>query len=159
MNGNPAVPGGLLTSKPTRSKTPRVFGRVGFLFEPHRRAEDYAMNQQIWVILLASSVVTLSGLVVLWLRMPLFRWSCRRCKKIVSISRFRPAKCSCGTQVLAAYFCKNCASWNTTPRSNWHCVACSSKDLSLGVEYKFGTGMWRTRNVNAQHSMFHGGAK
>src|SRR5438105_15818068 len=30
MKSNPAVPGGLLTSKPTWSNTPRVFRHVGF---------------------------------------------------------------------------------------------------------------------------------
>lgn len=103
---------------------------------------------QVWLILIASSLVVLIGSVFLWLRMPVFRWYCRRCKKIVSAGRFHPGKCTCGTGALVAYFCKDCGSWNTTPMSNWHCVACSSKDISLGVEYHFGTGLWRTRNRN-----------
>jgi hypothetical protein len=127
--------------------------------ELHSRGENSTMTQQIWVILCTVLGVGLIGLMILWLRMPVFRWSCRRCKKIVSVSRFRPSKCSCGTDGLVAYFCKDCGSWNTTPKLEWHCVTCSSKDISLAVEYKFATGMWRTRNVNAQHSFFHGRTK
>ena len=117
------------------------------------------MTQQVCLILGGLSLVALIGLVFLWLRKPVFRWCCRGCKRIVSTSRFHPAKCSCGTNTLVAYFCRNCGSWNTTPTSNGHCVACSSKDISLGVEYSFGTGLWRTRNRNAQHSLSYGRTK
>jgi hypothetical protein len=55
-----------------------------------------------------------------------------------------------------AYFCKDCGSWNTTPDSKWHCAACSSADVSLGVEYNFGTAMWRTRNQFPKSSFFTG---
>ena len=114
------------------------------------------MTHQAWVILISVSVVVPIGLAFLWLRKPVFRWYCRRCKKIVSRGRFHPGKCTCGTQALVAYFCKDCGSWNTTPKADWHCVTCSSKDVSLGVEYAFRTGMWRTRNRNSQPSFFHG---
>ena len=117
------------------------------------------MTMQVSLILGALSLVALIGLIFLWLRMPVFRWSCRRCKKIVSTSRFHPGKCQCGTTLLVAYFCRNCGSWNTTPSSKWHCIACSSKEISLGVEYHFGTGLWRTRNRNPQHTFFHGSRK
>ena len=99
-----------------------------------------------WAILAAVSLAGLLGVGGFWLRMPVFRWYCRRCRKVVSTSRFHPAKCACGTQAVVAYFCKDCGSWNTTPKSNWHCAACSSKDISLGVEYAFHTAMWRMRN-------------
>ena len=112
------------------------------------------MISQTWWIVGCSALGALVGLVLLWRRKPLFRWSCRRCKKIVSRSRFHPAKCTCGTRSLVAYFCRDCRSWNTTPTPNWHCGACSSKDISLGVEYNFGTGLWRTRNRNTKASFF-----
>ena len=112
------------------------------------------MTQQVWLILGAIGLVALIGLVLLWLRMPVFRWYCRRCRKIVSSGRFHPKKCTCDTAALVAYFCKDCGSWNTAPTSSWHCLSCSSKDISLGVEYHFGTGLWRARNRNAQHSFF-----
>jgi hypothetical protein len=48
-----------------------------------------------------------------------------------------------------AYFCQTCASWNTTPTSDWHCRDCSSKVVSLGVEYHLATGLWRWRNQKA----------
>ena len=116
-------------------------------------------TQQVWLILGALSLAAVIGLVFLWLRMPVFRWYCRRCRKIVFTGRFHPGKCTCSTTSLVAYFCKDCGSWNTGPTSGWHCVACSSKDMSLGVEYNFGTRLWRTRNRNAQHhSFFYGRA-
>jgi hypothetical protein len=110
--------------------------------------------QHIWLILGGLSAVAVIGLVFLGLRMPVFRWYCRRCRKVVSAGRFHPAKCSCGTQALVAYFCKNCGSWNTTSTGDWHCASCSSKDISLGVEYHFATGLWRTRNQNTARSFF-----
>lgn len=106
------------------------------------------MPQQITLILASLGTAAIIGLIVLWVRKPVFRWYCRRCKKIASTGRFRPSKCGCGSQTLVAYFCKDCHSWNTTPTPQWHCAACSSKDISLGVEYALGTGMWRTRNTN-----------
>jgi hypothetical protein len=36
----------------------------------------------------------------------------------------------------------------------WHCVACSSNELSLGAEYHFRTNMWRMRNPNPRRSYF-----
>lgn len=110
--------------------------------------------QHIRLILGIASGVALIGLIFLWLRMPVFRWYCRRCKKMVSAGRFHPAKCSCGTQALVAYFCKDCGSWNTTSSGDWHCAACSSTDISLGVEYHFNTGLWRMRNENTARSLF-----
>jgi len=112
------------------------------------------MTQQTQAILAGLSLMALVGLVFLWLRMPVFRWYCRRCKKIVSSGRFHPAKCTCTTNTLLAYFCRNCGSWDTTPALSWHCLACASKAIILGVEYNFGTGLWRTRNRNVRHSLF-----
>jgi hypothetical protein len=108
----------------------------------------FRMTGQVWMILIAVSITTLIGLTYLWLRMPLFRWYCRRCKKTVATSRFHPRRCTCGTQSLVAYFCKDCGSWNTAPTPRWHCAVCSSQDVSLGFEYAFATGMWRQRNRN-----------
>jgi hypothetical protein len=45
MRGNSAVPGGPLTSKPTRPNTKRVFGRVGFFFPPGKRAIATIKNE------------------------------------------------------------------------------------------------------------------
>ncbi len=104
------------------------------------------MTLQTWAIVGGISLMALIGAALLWRRMPVFRWYCRRCKKIVSSGRFHPRKCTCGTAALVAYFCKNCGSWNTAPNAHWHCVACSSKDVNLGVEYSFGTHLWRKRN-------------
>jgi hypothetical protein len=102
----------------------------------------------------AVCVAGLGGSIFMWLRMPVFRWQCRRCKRIVSISRFHPARCTCGENTLVASFCKNCGSWNTSPTPHRHCVVCSSKDLSLGAEYHFHNSMWRMRNRNPQKSYF-----
>jgi hypothetical protein len=107
------------------------------------------MTSQVWAILGALSVLALVGIALLWRRMPVFRWYCRRCKKIVSSGRFHPGKCTCGTGSLVAYFCRACASWNTSPTSKWHCGDCSSKDIILGVEYHLFTALWRWRNQNA----------
>jgi hypothetical protein len=111
--------------------------------------KDEALTAQTWTIVIALFLAAVITMLFLFLRMPVFRWYCRRCKKIVSARRFKPGRCICGTTTLVAYFCKSCGSWDTTPTSSWHCAACASKDLSLGVEYNLGTGMWRTRNRNA----------
>jgi hypothetical protein len=112
------------------------------------------MTHEVWVTVGAVWLAALIGLVLLWLRMPVFRWSCRRCKKIVSTSRFHPAACTCGVNTLVAVSCDSCGSWNTSPTPSRHCVACSSKNTSLGFEYHFRTGSWRTRNRNPQRSYF-----
>ncbi len=104
------------------------------------------MNSQTWSILIAGSAAVVLGLIVFWVRMPVFRWYCRRCKKIASAGRFHPRKCTCATTTLVAYFCNDCKSWNTTPTSGWHCDACRSKEIILGVEYHLGTALWRWRN-------------
>ncbi len=107
------------------------------------------MTLQVWAILGAVSFLASIGIAFLCWRMPIFRWYCRRCKKIVSTGRFYPAKCPCGTSVLVAYFCRACGSWNTSPTSNWHCSECSSKKVTLGVEFYLLTALWRWRNQNA----------
>jgi hypothetical protein len=107
------------------------------------------MTSQIWAMMIAGSFLTLVGIAFLWLRMPIYHWYCRRCKKIVSLGRFHPARCNCGTDSLVAYFCKACASWNTSPSLNWHCNDCSSKFVTLGVEYHRFTRVWRWRNQHA----------
>jgi hypothetical protein len=112
------------------------------------------MTQEVWIAAGMLSLVAVSGLTFLWLRMPLYRWSCRHCKRIVSTSRFHPGPCPCGENTLVANFCKSCGSWNTSPTPIRHCVACSSKDLSLGAEYHFRSGMWRMRNPNPHRSYF-----
>jgi hypothetical protein len=106
-------------------------------------------NLQIWAIVIATSVLALVGLAFLWLRRPVYRWYCRRCKKIVSSSRFHPGKCACGTHALVAYFCKACASWNTSPTTLWHCSDCSSKSVILGAEYHLHSALWVWRNQHA----------
>jgi methionyl-tRNA synthetase len=112
------------------------------------------MTHEVWVTVGAVCLAALIGLGFVWLRMPVFRWSCRSCKRVVSTSRFRPARCACGENTLVASFCRNCGSWNTSPTPNRHCVACSSKELSLGAEYHFSTSRWRMRNRNPQRSYF-----
>ncbi len=112
------------------------------------------MTHEVWISVVAVLIAAALGLAFLWLRMPLYRWSCRHCKRIVSTSRFRPAHCTCGENTLVANFCKRCGSWNTSPKPPRHCVACSSKDLSLGAEYHFRTNMWRMRNPNPRRSYF-----
>jgi hypothetical protein len=59
------------------------------------------MTAQGWA-LLGAAVLALAGIVFLWRRMPVHRWYCRACKKIVSSGRFRPGKCKCGTTALVA---------------------------------------------------------
>jgi len=109
---------------------------------------------QVWLAVGAVAVAAVCGGIFFWLRMPLFRWSCRNCKKLVSTSRFHPPQCSCGENTLVASFCRNCGSWNTSPTPKRHCVACSSKEISLAAEYHFRTGLWRMRNRNPQRSYF-----
>jgi hypothetical protein len=110
------------------------------------------MNQEVWIALGMVSVVAVFGLLLVWVRMPIYRWSCRHCKQVASTSRFHPARCTCGENMLAASFCKSCGSWNTTPKPPRHCVACSSRELSLGAEYHFITSRWRMRNPNPRRS-------
>jgi hypothetical protein len=107
------------------------------------------MTLEIWALVGAVSFLALVGLVLLWWRMPVYRWYCRRCKRIVSSSRFHPGKCPCGTNALVAYFCETCASWNTSPTSSWHCNDCSSRAVVLGVEYQLANGLWTLRNRGA----------
>jgi hypothetical protein len=107
------------------------------------------MPLEVWAIVGAVSLAVLVGLGVLWRRRPLLRWYCRRCNKIVATGRFHPRRCPCGTDTVVAYFCRVCASWNTSPTLNWHCSDCSSKQVNLGVEYRFHSGMWKWRNQNA----------
>jgi hypothetical protein len=104
------------------------------------------MPSQTWSIVIAVAIVVCIVFVVLWLRMPVYRWYCRHCKKISSSGRFHPRKCGCGSPTLVAYYCSECKSWNTTPISGWHCAACRSKEILLGVEYNLATAMWRWRN-------------
>jgi hypothetical protein len=110
------------------------------------------MTQEIWITGSAVSVAAALVLLFVWMRMPVYRWSCRNCKRIVSTSRFHPARCTCGENTLVASFCKRCGSWNTTPKPPRHCVACSSSELSLGAEYHFVTSRWRMRNPNPRRS-------
>ena len=112
------------------------------------------MTQEIWITMGVVIVAAVLGSLFLWSRMPVYRWSCRNCKKVVSTSRFHPARCTCGESMLVASFCKTCGSWNTTPTPNRHCVTCSSKELSLGAEYHFRTSRWRMRNPNPRRSYF-----
>ena len=112
------------------------------------------MAQEVWITVGAVCMAAVFGLLFLRVRMPVYRWSCRHCKKIVSTSRFRPTRCACGENTLVASFCKRCGSWNTTPRPPRHCVACSSDELSLGAEYHFRSNMWRMRNPNPRRSYF-----
>jgi hypothetical protein len=107
------------------------------------------MTLQFWAILSAVFFPALAGIALLRRRIPVFRWYCWQCRKIVSSGRFHPGKCPCGTHSLVAYFCKTCASWNTSPHPNWHCGDCSSKDVQLGVEYHLGKAMWRWRTQDA----------
>jgi hypothetical protein len=112
------------------------------------------MTHEVWLTVGAVCLAAPIAVFFLWLRMPVFRWSCRSCKRIVSTSRFHPTRCTCGENTLVATFCKSCGSWNTSPTPSRHCVACSSKETSLGFEYHFHNGLWRTRNRNLQRSYF-----
>jgi hypothetical protein len=109
------------------------------------------MTHPVLVASAAGSVAFLVGVVFVWLRMPVFRWSCRHCKRVIAISRFHPTRCSCGESRLVANFCKDCGSWNTSSTPNRHCVDCKSKDVSVGAEYHVSTG-WRMRNPNPRRS-------
>jgi hypothetical protein len=110
------------------------------------KQEPGGLFDHIWLIVAGVVMLGLIGGVALWLRMPVFRWYCRHCKKVIGTGRLHPAKCTCGTKTLVAYFCRDCSSWNTTPTPGWHCNRCSSKDVILGVEYSLGTALWRWRN-------------
>jgi len=117
------------------------------------------MTPHVWAAFVASSLAAVMGLAIMWLRMPVFRWFCHRCRKTVSISRFHPARCTCDTNLLVAYFCDSCGSWNTSstssrPIAHRQCIACSSRDIRLGYEYNLGAGAWRTRNRNDKGSIF-----
>ena len=112
------------------------------------------MTYEVWIGIGALFLAALLGLFFIWVRMPVYRWQCRHCKKTVSTSRFRPERCTCGENTLVASFCKRCGSWNTSPTPTRHCVACSSKELSLAAEYHFRTGSWRMRNPNPRRSYF-----
>jgi hypothetical protein len=165
MKGNPAGPGGQLTSKPTWSNTQGCSIMSAFYFgglEAVLRltcpgpmnlggpgTEDSSMNSQVVAITVAVSVAVLMGLALLWYRMRVYQWYCRRCKKIVSAGRFHPGKCACGAGSLVAYFCKSCASWHTSPTTAWHCLDCSSKNVVLGAEWHRFTALWKWRNQGA----------
>jgi hypothetical protein len=112
------------------------------------------MTPEVWISAVALLLAAGLGLAFLWVRMPLYRWSCRRCKRIVSTTRFHPGRCTCGENTLVASFCTRCGSWNTSPTPDRHCVACSSKELSLGAEYQFRSGNWKMRNQNPRRSYF-----
>jgi hypothetical protein len=109
------------------------------------------VTSQAWAIVSVASILAVVGIAFLWRRMPVYRWYCRRCKKVVSSGRFHPGRCACGTNVLLAYRCRSCASWNTSPleRSSWQCDDCSSKNISLGFEYHLATALWRRRDQDA----------
>jgi hypothetical protein len=109
------------------------------------------MNPQTWMVVAGGCVLALAGGTYAWLRLPLYRWSCRHCKRIVSTSRLRPGRCTCGASALVAYFCGACGSWNTAPTAKRHCVSCSSKSLIIGAEYNFGTQFIRTRNRDSKN--------
>jgi hypothetical protein len=111
------------------------------------------MNDDPWIILGGACVLALAGLAYVWLRMPLYRWGCRRCNRIVTVSRFHPGRCTCGVNTLAAFFCGDCGSWNTLPTASRHCVACSSRNIVLGAEYNFGTRNVSIRNRNPRGSL------
>jgi hypothetical protein len=103
------------------------------------------MNQHMWSTIVVVSFTTLIGLTFLWVRLPVYRWFCHRCRKTVSTSRFHPSRCTCDTNTLVAYFCDSCGSWNTSstsdrPIANRQCVACSSRDVRMGYEYNINTG-------------------
>lgn len=112
------------------------------------------MTQEIWITIGVAFIAAVLASFFLWARMPVYRWSCRHCKRVVSTSRFRPGRCTCGENTLVASFCKRCGSWNTSPTPIRHCVACSSKELSLAAEYHFRTSTWRMRNRNPLRSYF-----
>jgi hypothetical protein len=85
------------------------------------------MNPQTRMVVGGVCVFAIAGGAYTWLRLPLYRWSCRRCKEIVTVSRFHPGRCMCGAGVLVAFYCGACGSWNTLPSASRHCVACSPR--------------------------------
>lgn len=122
--------------------------------------ENSPMTQQVWTTFVALSLAAVIGLSFYWLRMPVYRWFCHRCRKTVSTSRFHPARCTCDTNTLVAYFCNSCGSWNTSatsdrPIANRQCVVCSSRDIRLGYEYNLSTRLWSTRNRNDKRALFY----
>jgi hypothetical protein len=112
------------------------------------------MSHESWEIASGAGALVLAAAAYLWLRMPLYRWGCRGCKRIVSVTRFNPGRCTCGTNTLVAFFCGECGSWNTLPTANRHCVACSSRNILVGAEFNFGTRHVRTHNQTFQRSPF-----
>jgi len=108
------------------------------------------MTPQLWAIVSVVAFLALLGVVMLWRRMPVYQWYCRRCKKVVSSGRFHPGRCFCDTSSLLAYYCKGCSSWNTSPTTYWHCMDCSGKQVILGVEYQLFNRHWKWRNQEAR---------
>ena len=104
------------------------------------------MTSQVFEMLGAACVVVLAAAAFLWHQLPILHWYCGRCEKVVSSGRFHPRRCACGVDSLSAYICRICAGWNTLPASSWPCRDCSSKEISVGVEYQFGTQCWKWRN-------------
>jgi hypothetical protein len=109
------------------------------------------MNPQTWMVVGGVCVLAVAGGAYAWLRLPLYRWACRHCKTIVTVSRFHPGRCTCGAGTLVAYYCGACGSWNTLPSASRHCVACSSKGLIIGAEYNFSTRFIRMRNRDSRN--------
>jgi hypothetical protein len=112
------------------------------------------MHLEVWTVAGSVCLLALAGSAYAWLRMPRYRWSCRHCKKIVTVSRLHPGQCTCGASTLVAYFCGDCGSWNTSPTAKRRCVGCSSKNIILGAEYNFGRRLVRIRNRNTQRTTF-----
>src|SRR5262245_15353922 len=103
------------------------------------------MTPEVWWIVGGVSVLVLLIMFILWQRMAHFHWYCRGCKKMVSHGRFHPSRCQCGSQVLLAYYCRDCLSWNTSRTSSLQCNACSSKNVVIGVEYHVHKSLWLWR--------------
>ncbi len=61
-----------------------------------RKKESVGMNSETWMVVAGVCVLALVGGTYAWLRLPLYRWSCRHCRKVVSVSRLRPKRCACG---------------------------------------------------------------
>lgn len=104
------------------------------------------MTWEVWATLGTVAILALVGTAFLCRRLPVYHWHCRLCDKIVSAGRFHPGRCTCGTNLLVAYFCRDCASWNTTPTSRWHCGDCASRNVLPGVEYHLVQAQWKWRN-------------
>ena len=111
--------------------------------------EKSTMTWQVGAITVAASFAVLVGIGLLWFRMRVYQWYCRRCKKVASAGRFHPGKCACGSSSLVAYVCKACASWHTSPTTAWHCLDCFSKNVVVGAEYHRFTALWKWRNQDA----------